>query len=84
MNKKTFKEILKESSTKKDPYDYLKGYGFIEQDLPVVDGHISYLRFDDVILIDTPAKEWHFMEDGVVVDVGSTEDDSLENYLKNR
>jgi hypothetical protein len=47
------------------------------------DEHWSY-RFDEgqEILLDLPANEWHFVLDGVVIQVGRMDDMSLENFLK--
>lgn len=74
----TLREIISESKTPR-----FQEYGYHRQTDPVIDGHISYLRAagDETILVDVPAKEWHYMSNGVVKTVGSTENGSLNKFL---
>jgi len=49
------------------------------------DGHISFLYGDyQELLIDLPGNEWHFMFEGVVICVGSMDDNSLKDFLNNK
>jgi hypothetical protein len=73
----TLREIISESKNVD-----LSAYGFKRQTTPVVHGHVSWIDGgQNVILIDIPGNEWHYMEDGVVVKVGYTTTAGL-NALK--
>ena len=72
----TLKELLSEAKNVR-----IEEFGFKKQDSPVVDGHISYIKGDKIILVDEPGKEWHLMEKGVVTKVGEMTDNSLKKYL---
>jgi len=73
----TLREILTEAKTV-SPEDF----GYTKQTAPVVDGHVTYTSSGGKqILIDVSAKEWHFMNRGVVTEVGKTTDGSLRKLL---
>lgn len=72
----TLKEIITEAKNVR-----IEDFGYKKQESPVVDGHISYIKGDKIILIDEPGKEWHLMEKGVVTKVGEMSDGSLKRLL---
>lgn len=70
------KDIITEARTVR-----IEDYGFKKQEQPVVDGHISYIKGDKIILVDEPGKEWHLLEKGVVTKVGEMADGSLKKLF---
>lgn len=72
----TLRELLSEAKNVR-----IEEFGYKRQDSPVVDGHISYIKGDKIILVDEPGKEWHLMEKGVVTKVGEMTDNSLKKFL---